>query len=74
MTSSGTLWRVVLGGIEVSEEITQSIIRDIRIGKPGISIAVTSNRNRLSRNTTYLITLTMEAEHLFIQEPHGVTF
>jgi hypothetical protein len=35
----------------VSEELSTSIIRVIRIGKLGITLAVTSNRRALRRNT-----------------------
>jgi hypothetical protein len=51
MPSSGMLRSVALVGTEVSEEHSASIIRWIRIGELGITLAVTSNRITLRRNT-----------------------
>jgi hypothetical protein len=48
MASSRMLRRVVLDGIEVSEELTASIVRVTRIGELG-TLAVTSNRCTLTR-------------------------
>jgi hypothetical protein len=45
----------------VSEEISASIIRVIRIGELGTTLAVTSNRRTLRRNTSLLVTLMKEA-------------
>jgi hypothetical protein len=42
MASSGMLRRVTLVRIDVSEKLTASIIRDIRISELGITLAVTS--------------------------------
>jgi hypothetical protein len=42
--SSGMLRHVALVRIEVSEEISSSIIRETRIGELGTAFAVTSNR------------------------------
>jgi hypothetical protein len=51
MASSGMLRRVVLVRTSVSEELRSSIIRVTRIGELGITLAVTSNRRTLQRNT-----------------------
>jgi hypothetical protein len=40
---------------DVSEDLITSITRVIRIGELGTTLAVTSNRSTLRRNTTYLI-------------------
>jgi hypothetical protein len=42
MQSSGVLRRVALVRIDVSEELSASIIRVTRIGEPGTTLAVTS--------------------------------
>jgi hypothetical protein len=47
MVSSGMLRRVAL----VSEECSASLIRVTRIGERGTTLAVTSNRRTLRRNT-----------------------
>jgi hypothetical protein len=39
--------------IDVSEELSASIIRVTRIGELGTTLAVTSNRSTLLRNTKY---------------------
>jgi hypothetical protein len=49
------LRRVALVRTDVSEEISVSIIRVTRIGKLGTTLAVTSNRRTLRRNTKYCI-------------------
>jgi hypothetical protein len=49
--SSGMLRRVALVRIYVSEELSASIIRVIRINELGTKLAVTSNRRTLRRNT-----------------------
>jgi hypothetical protein len=69
MASSGMLCHVALGRNYVSEELSVSIIRVIRIGELGITLAVTSNRHAAMKykNTTnvpsspILVTLIMEA-------------
>jgi hypothetical protein len=45
------LRRVVLGRTDVSEELSTSFIRVTRIGELGTTLAVTSNRHTLRRNT-----------------------
>jgi hypothetical protein len=45
------LRRVALVGTDVSEEFSVSIIRVTRIGELGTTLAVTSNRRTLRRNT-----------------------
>jgi hypothetical protein len=47
MVSSGMLRRVAVVRIDVSEESIASIIRVTRIGEPGTTLAVTSNRRTL---------------------------
>jgi hypothetical protein len=51
MASSGILRRVALVRTDVSEEISASFIRVPRIGELGTTLAVTSNRRTLRRNT-----------------------
>jgi hypothetical protein len=51
MASSGMLRRVALLRTDVSEELIASIIRVTRIGEIGTTLAVTSNRLKLRRNT-----------------------
>jgi hypothetical protein len=50
MVSSGLLRRVALVRTDVSEELSASIIRVTSIGELG-TLAVTSNRSMLRRNT-----------------------
>jgi hypothetical protein len=50
MASSGMLRRVALVRTDVSEELSASFIRVIRIGELGTTLAVTSNRRTLRRN------------------------
>jgi hypothetical protein len=57
------LRRVALVRSDVSEEPSASFIRVSRIGELGTTLAATSNRHTLQRNTTWY----------FLQEPHGVT-
>jgi hypothetical protein len=49
--SSGMLRRVALVRTDVSEELGASFIRVIRLGELGTTLAVTSNRRTLRRNT-----------------------
>jgi hypothetical protein len=51
MASSGMLRRVDLVKADVSEELNASLIRVKRIGELGTTLAVTSNRRTLRRNT-----------------------
>jgi hypothetical protein len=47
---------VALVRTDVSEELSASIIRVTRIGELGTTLAVTSNRRTLRRNTKLLVT------------------
>jgi hypothetical protein len=51
MVSSGMLRRVALVRTNSSEELSVSFIRVTRIGELGTTLAVTSNRRTLRRNT-----------------------
>jgi hypothetical protein len=51
MVSSVMLRRVALVGTDDSEELSASFIRVTRIGELGKTLAVTSNRHTLRRNT-----------------------
>jgi hypothetical protein len=51
MVSSGMLLRVALVRTDVSEGSSASLIRVIRIGELGTTLAVTSNRRTLRKNT-----------------------
>jgi hypothetical protein len=51
MESSGMLRRVALVRTDVPEELSASFIRVTRIGDLGTTLAVTSNRRTLRRNT-----------------------
>jgi hypothetical protein len=53
--SSGMLRRVALVRTEVSKELSASFIRVTRIGELGKTLAVTSNRRTLRRNTNGLL-------------------
>jgi hypothetical protein len=57
LPSSGMLRCVVLVRTDVSEELSASIIKVTRIGELG-TLAVTSSRHALQRNTKYLLVLT----------------
>jgi hypothetical protein len=57
MASSGMLRRVAIVRTDVSEEFSAPIIRVTRIGELGTTLAVTSNRRTLRRNTKSLIFL-----------------
>jgi hypothetical protein len=55
MGSSGMLSLVPLVRTDVSEELSASLIRVIRIGELGTTLEVTSNRRMLRRNTRRLL-------------------
>jgi hypothetical protein len=55
MVSSGMLRRVALVRNDVSEELSAPFIRVTRIGELGTTLAVTSNRRTLRRNTSVLV-------------------
>jgi hypothetical protein len=55
MASSGMLRRVALVRTDVSQEISASFIWVTRIGELGTTLAVTSNRRTLQRNTRQLL-------------------
>jgi hypothetical protein len=69
MVSSGMLRRVALVRTDVSEEPSASFIRVAKIGKLGTTLAVTSNRRKMRRNTK-----SVTPNRRFLQKPHGVTF
>jgi hypothetical protein len=48
------LRRVACVRTDVSEELSASIIRVTRIGELGTTLAITSNRHTLRRNTKFL--------------------
>jgi hypothetical protein len=54
MSSSGMLRRVALVRTDVSEELSAYFIRMTKIGEIGTTLAVTSNRRMLRRNTKFL--------------------
>jgi hypothetical protein len=51
MVFSGMLGRVALVRTDILEELRASLIRVTRIGELGTTLAVTSNRRMLRRNT-----------------------
>jgi hypothetical protein len=55
MVSSGILRNVTLVRTDVSEEHGASFIRVTGIGELGTTLAVTSNRRTLRRNTKYVV-------------------
>jgi hypothetical protein len=56
MASSGMLRRVALVRIDVSKERSSSFISVTRIGELARTLAVTSNRRTLRRNSRLLVT------------------
>jgi hypothetical protein len=75
MASSGMLRRAALVRTDVSEELSASFSRVTRIGEPGTTLPVTSNRRRLRRNSVVpsspIVTLMKEA--LSSSETSGLT-
>jgi hypothetical protein len=55
MASSGMLGRMALARTDVSEKLSASFIRVTRISELGTTLAVTSNRRTLRRNTKPLV-------------------
>jgi hypothetical protein len=53
MASSGVLRRVALVKTDVSEKLSASFITVTRIDELGTTLALTSNRRTLRRNTKY---------------------
>jgi hypothetical protein len=53
MVSSVMLRRVALVRTDISEKLSASFIRVTRIGEVGTTLAVTSNRRTLRRNTKW---------------------
>jgi hypothetical protein len=53
MLSSGMLRRLAFVRTDVSEELSAPFIRVTRIGELGTTLAVTSNRRTLRRNTYF---------------------
>jgi hypothetical protein len=62
MPSSGILRHVALVRIDVSEELSASIIRVTRIGELG-TLAITSKRHTLRRNAKYLYFNCISSQH-----------
>jgi hypothetical protein len=60
------LRRVALAKTDVSEELSSSIIRVTRIGELGTTLAVTSNRRTLRRNTKYCIVFICSVRRLLV--------
>jgi hypothetical protein len=66
MPSSGMSRRVVLVRTDVSEERSVSIIKVTRIGELGTTLAVTSNRPTLRRNTIWSIVFLRSVRRLLV--------
>jgi hypothetical protein len=70
---------VALVRTEVSEERRASIIRVTRMCELGITLAITSNRGMLRRNTMFISSCYVGDagatffRNVFLQEPRGVT-
>jgi hypothetical protein len=64
IVSSGMLRRVALVRTDASEEFSASVIRVTRIGELGRTLAVTSNRRMLRRNTSSVRRLLVTANVL----------
>jgi hypothetical protein len=63
MVSSEMLRRVALVGTDFSEDLSASI-RVTRIGELGTTLAVTSNRRTLRRNTKYFSRIEIRRNNL----------
>jgi hypothetical protein len=72
MVSSGKLRRVVLVITDISEELSASFIRVTRIGQLGTTLAVTSNRRMLRRNTKSMASVVPSSPILVILMKEGV--
>jgi hypothetical protein len=55
MSSSGMLRRVALVRTDISEELSSSFIKVTRVGELGTTLAVTTNRRKLRRNTKWIL-------------------
>jgi hypothetical protein len=71
MASSEMLRRVALVRTDVSEEFSASFIRVTRVGEIGTTLAVTSNRRPLRRNTMGFVYLFTDSCH---PDEGGATF
>jgi hypothetical protein len=67
------LHRVALVRTDVSEEFSASIIRVTRIGELGTTLAVTSNRRTLRRNTKWSLRRLLVTASVVISSPILVT-
>jgi hypothetical protein len=65
MASSGVLRRVALVRTDVSEELSASFIRVIRIGELG-TLSLTSNRRRLRRYTKHILVFLRSVRRLLV--------
>jgi hypothetical protein len=74
---SGMLGRVAIVRTDVSERRTASVMRVIRIGELGTTLAVTSNRSSLFLECRFLSPWwwrrNVPPKHRFLQEPQDVT-
>jgi hypothetical protein len=73
MLSSGMLHRVALVRIDVSEELSASFIRMTRVGELETTLAVTSYRRTLRRNSISPILVTLMKEALRSSETSILT-
>jgi hypothetical protein len=73
MASSGMLRHVALVRTDVLEDLSASIIMVTRIGELGTTLAVTSNRCMLRRNTNHRIIVTLMMEALSSSETSVLT-
>jgi hypothetical protein len=66
MVSSGLLRRVALVRTDVSEDPNASFIRVTRIGELGTTLAATSNRRTLRRNTNLLVAANVPSSPILV--------